>query len=265
MANNLYEYLLQQGLAKRSIHEYTRVIRSAEAWFDDQGTTLQRAGPALVHAYSETLPLTWATRHVVRSGLRHYWLMTKRKDPPLKSLRVPKKPPMVCRAIDEEDAKLLAKAARHRGDAKGLAIALGLYLALRREEIATLRWAAFNGGWVTILGKADRSRTLPVHPAVLELLAAHPRTSPWVFPGRIDGHVCTATIWHWSIEVAEAAGVGHVPTHVLRHTALATSNDATGDLRSVQAFAGHASPEMTAGYTRATKKRLTAVMESLDY
>lgn len=265
MADNLYNYLVGQGLARRSVHEYSRVIRNAEAWFEAQGSALRRASPAMVRAYGETLPLTWATRHVVRAGLGHYWAMNKRKDPPTRSMRVPKAPPMVCRAIEEEDAKLLAKAARHRGDAKGLATVLGLYLALRREEIATLRWAAFSGGWATIIGKGDRSRTIPLHPVVIELLADHPRTGPWVFPGRVDGHACPATIWHWSIEVAEAAGVGHVSTHVLRHTALATANDATGDLRSVQEFAGHADPAVTAGYTRATKKRLTAVMESLDY
>lgn len=173
---------------------------------------------------------------------------------------------MVCRALDPDDARILAKAGRTARGPAGLAVALALYLGLRREEMAALRWDAFRAGWVTIVGKGDRSRTLPVHPVVTDLLAKHPRTDEtWVFPGRDRPHVSPATIWEWIRNVAEAAGVGQVPPHQLRHTCLATANDSTGDLRSTQEWAGHSRPETTAGYTRTTAKRLTAVMEALDY
>lgn len=51
----------------------------------------------------------------------------------------------------------------------------------------------------------------------------------------------------------------------LRHTALATANDATRDLRAVQEFARHARPETTALYTRVTARRLMEVAMSIDY
>lgn len=258
--------LLAQGLAPRSVREYVRAAATAEAWFEAQGYELVTATPSQAAEYLEARPKTFASRNLMRAALGHYWRVFGHPDPPLAAVRVPPKPRMVCRAVEPEDAKLLAKAARHRGDAKGLAVAIGLYLGLRREEIATLRWSAFDAsGWVTVMGKGERSRTIPVHPALRELLAAHPRNGPYIFPGRLGGHVCNATIWDWSLQVAEEAGLGHIPTHVLRHTCLATGNDNTADLRSVQEYAGHADPSVTAGYTRATKRRLTAVMESLDY
>lgn len=266
MGTTFRNELLARGLAPRSVREYVRVALAAEAWFEAHGYDLRTATATEAGEFLENLPRTFATRNVVRAAVTHYWRWCSHADAPTEALRVPPKPRMVCRAVEPEDGKLLAKAARTRGDAKGLAVAIGLYLGLRREEIATLRWACFDGtGWATVVGKGERSRTIPVHPALRELLAAHPRQGPYVFPGRLGGHVCNATIWEWTLEVAEEAGVGHVPTHVLRHTALATANDNTGDLRSVQEFAGHADPSITAGYTRATKKRLTAVMESLDY
>lgn len=262
----LTEHLQLRGLAPRSVYRYVRGAEAAERWFAQHGYELRTATPSQVGKYLETTPHTHASRNLVRASLTHYWRWTEREAPPLGALRVPKKPEMVCRAVEPEDGKLLAKTARNRGDPKGLAVAIGLYLGLRREEIATLRWSCFDGnGWVRVMGKGERTRTLPVHPVLAELLAAHPRTGAYVFPGRLSDHVCPATIWTWTLQVAEEAGVGYVSTHVLRHTALATANDATGDLRSVQSFAGHANPAVTAGYTRTTKRRLTAVMESLDY
>ena len=56
-----------------------------------------------------------------------------------------------------------------------------------------------------------------------------------------------------------------VATHVLRHTALATALDATGDLRAVQELAGHARPETTAGYTRVRRDRLEAAVSAISY
>ena len=44
-----------------------------------------------------------------------------------------------------------------------------------------------------------------------------------------------------------------------------TVEDNTGDLRAVQSLAGHASPETTAGYTRATRARLVAAVTAIEY
>ncbi len=66
-------------------------------------------------------------------------------------------------------------------------------------------------------------------------------------------------------DLADEAGVGPVRPHDLHHTCLATQNDRTGDLRAVQAFAGHSKPETTSGYTRARDEALKKLSEALDY
>lgn len=216
--------------------------------------------------YVATQPPTWSSRKGLRSALKHYWEFVARDRPPLRAIRVPPKPEMVCRALDEDDARILAKAARATGGLQGFAVALGLYAALRREEIATLRWDCFGeDGWMTVQGKGEKTRTIPVHPVVSEMCQALPRAGVFMFPGRFDHHVNPATIWQWIRELADEAGVGKVKPHQLRHTCLATQNDNTGDLRSVQHFAGHSRPETTSGYTRSTRRRLAAVVASLDY
>lgn len=173
---------------------------------------------------------------------------------------------MVCKALDENDARTLARAAVGRDDQKGRAVLLGMYQAMRREEIACFRWDALDGDkWVTVIGKGAKSRTIPLHPVVARALDGAPRCGAYVFPGQVGGHVSVATIWNWVRAVSDEAGVGMVRPHWLRHTALATSNDVTGDLRTVQHFAGHAKPETTAGYTRASKQRLQDAVRAIAY
>jgi integrase/recombinase XerD len=263
---NLRDSLIERGLGPKSVGLYLRTIQAAEGWCEAQGTDLARVGPSLIAEYLTTVPASWSSRKGLRSALKHYWEIIERDRPPLGAVKVPPKPAMECRALDEEDARRLAKTARARRDLKGFAVALGLYEALRREEIATLRWDAFDEDeWLTIHGKGGRRRTIPIHPVIVDLLTDLPRADEYVFPGRFGGPSNPATIWAWVREVAEVAGVGLVRPHWLRHTCLATQNDNTGDLRSVQHFAGHSRPETTAGYTRATRSRLMAVTLSVDY
>jgi hypothetical protein len=144
-----------------------------------------------------------------------------------------------------------------------LAVVIGLYLGLRRFEIAKLRWADFDDGWLRVVGKGDVEATIPVHPVVTAYLDRLADECAFVFPGSSGGSVCPATIWNWVREVSQEAGLPQVTTHVLRHTALATGNDETGDLRSAQDFARHAEPGTTSGYTRSTKRRLVAFSDAI--
>lgn len=260
--------LLARGLSPRSAKEYGRIIRKANEWCESRGHALSTVPSPVFMDFVHAQPRGWATRKCLRSALTHYWAIEGRTDPPSVAIKLPPKPRMVCRALEEDDARILAKAARERRDGPGLAVMMGLYLALRREEIARLRWDDFGRDFleVRVLGKRAVLRTVPVHPRLRERLV-EVAGDGWVFPSkrRGPGHVSPATIWTWVGLVSDEAGVPRVAPHVLRHTCLATQNDATGDLRAVQEFAGHADPEVTAGYTRASQRRLNAVMMALDY
>jgi integrase len=166
----------------------------------------------------------------------------------------------------------LARAAKADEGPAGLAVLIGLYSGLRREEIAKLRWAEIREGWLEFVGKLDISRQVPIHPELatrLELAHAEQLgagiDSPYVFPGRVSGHASPTTIWTWSRRLGREALAYPVATHVLRHTAIATLNDVTHDLRAAQAFAGHASPETTVLYTRVSRDRLIDAVAAISY
>jgi integrase len=262
----LWTGLAAVGLSRRTIHSYLRVIWSAEEWFSGRGWSLEHATVAQIVAYADTRPATYSSRAMLRCALRHYWRVAGHPSPPVGAIRCPPAPRMVCRAPSEDDARILAKAARARGDRKGLATLFGMYGGLRRAEIAALRWdAVSDDGWLTVIGKGARSRTIPLHPVLVEALDAAPRQGEYVFAGYRGKPANPATVWGWIRDVCIDAGLEPLQPHQLRHLALATQNDRTGDLRAVQQFAGHARPEATSGYTRATKAALRKVVDALDY
>jgi integrase/recombinase XerC len=264
--------LRARGLAPRTATLYARTVDAAQQWCAQEGLDLATIPAARLIEYADTKPLTHASRLALRCSLRCFWELVERDRPPLRAIRVPPEPEPICKALEDDDARLLAKTARGRRDRAGLAVVLGLYTGMRREEIASSRWdwlrppdSRFPGGLLLVTGKGDKQRRIPLHRAVVIAMGTIERSAPFMFPGRFGGHVSVATIWAWVRLVSEEAGTPVVPPHVLRHTALAHANDATGDLRAVQSLAGHAKPETTSRYTRASPRRLRAAVESLDY
>ncbi len=251
------------GLAPRSVTIYYRRIQSAERWCSGRGTTLAKVPGPIIARYADSLPRSWSTRKELRAALKWYWVIVKRKDPPLGFIRVPPKPAMVCKALDEDDAHKLAKVALVSPYPGGLALSLGMYQAMRREEIATLPWSAI-GRRLRVVGKGDKERNIHLHPSVRAKLEGVDPQGEFVFPGRFGGHVSPATVWSWIRRLGDEAGL-HVTPHTLRHTCLATQHDNTGNLRAVMTFAGHSRPETTSGYTRTTDAAMYEAMMSVDY
>lgn len=261
------DYLIGERLGPQTRGIYLRWVRDADEWLREHDSDLDEVTPTLLAAWADQrIPFSHSSRGQAVAALRHYWNQTDRWKPPTRAIRVPPAPEMVCRAIDETAARDVVKVATGWYP-EGTAVLCGMYLALRRFEIAKMEWARFTDDmtWYTVTGKYDKTATLPVHPNLAAELADR-QSSRWVFPGRYEGrHVTAATIWDWTIRVGREAGVDHLKPHELRHTALATANDKTGNLRSVQSFARHAKPTTTAGYTRTTASRLREVSDALDY
>jgi integrase len=262
------DYLIGQRLSQLTIRRYLRWLREADEWLKAQGTSLDVATATEVASFAaERVTNSASSRRQASVALKHYWEMTDRDRPPVRAIRVPPTPEYECRAITELQARDVVKAATGWWP-EGAVVLCGMYLALRRFEIAKMEWARFDTGaeWYRVTGKYDKTNSLPVHPHLRAELEGRRGGSPWVFPGRFDDrHIATATVWAWVERVGQAAGIPHLEPHELRHTALATANDVLGNLRAVQTFARHSKPSTTSLYTRTTKTRLREVSDALDY
>lgn len=259
------DHLVGLSLDERTVAYYVRHVRKAQAWLDEQGTSLETCRATELREWSDRLPNSHSTRGQVVAALRHYWEFIERHNPPAKAVLVPPRPEMVCRTLEDDESALMEKMAQGWWP-QGAAVMLGLYLGIRRFEIAKAEWSRFDERleWYRVTGKRSKTATLPVEAELRAEFEPH-RQEGWIFPGRFSGHVNPATIGVWTDQVAEAAGIGHVVPHRLRHTALTKAVDAGVPVRDVQTFARHSDPAMTARYTRTTQNNLRAVARAIKY
>lgn len=264
--NGYAGYLLALGLSPRTVRIYERLLERFFVHAADDGFDPLEANVFDLSGYAQTLPNTSTSKRQHRVALRHWYEWQGRVDAPLEAIRVPPKKRGVSRALEPGQAVDLAKTASGWWP-HGAAVLLGLYLGLRREEIALTRWDRFDYQfeWYTVIGKGDVEAVIPVHPVLEDELRPHMGAFPWVFPGRASAHVSPGTIGSWVGIVGEEAGIPKLTPHQLRHTAIATVNDVSGDLRMAQEFARHADVETTMIYTRVGLDRLKRAIDTLNY
>ena len=217
------------------------------------------------------------------------WLADRVELPanPVATVRSPKQPKRLPKALSVDDANALMEARGPTG-AEGLRdhaiLELFYSSGLRLSELVGLDAAFAEGGgyrsagWldiasaeVTVLGKGKRLRTVPVGSKAIEALAAwlavrgqfvkadpHPlflsvrgaRMSPNVVRERVK-------------RAALAAGIpANVHPHVLRHSFATHVLQSSGDLRAVQELLGHASVAATQIYTSLDFQHLARIYDT---
>lgn len=259
------EYLIGLSLSPKTVGIYCNVLSKAAAWCDAHHLDLRSLKPSQAAELAGLWPKSHSARSQLRSALRHYWDLCQVVGPS-GAVKVPPKPQGRWKGLEDDQVRTLLDVAR--GDwPRGGVVYIGIYLGLRREEIAKLRWADFDISmtWVTIMGKGDRVRDIPVHSKLKDLLLAHRWPGEWVFPGRLGGHVTSTTVSNWISELGHAAGLGHIHPHQLRYTSGGKVNDETLDVYAAQAWLGHANVATTQIYTRVKSARLIRAMRTLDW
>ena len=133
-------------------------------------------------------------------------------------------------------------------------LTLGAFAGLRVCEMAVLHATDvdWDNGVLTVRGKGDKERIVPMHPLVIEQLDGrrrgqiiYKRGGSALHPGTITTEVGTYL-----------RGLGiNATAHNLRHWFGTETYNACRDLRVVQELLGHTDPETTAGYVAASDKR----------
>lgn len=261
-------YLVGVGLSPRTVGLYVRTVTRAMLFFADRGGDLLEVSAPDLALWASTLTASLSARRQARSALQHYFTWMG-KDPSIcRAIRLPPKPRYFCQAISEHEAKLLNKVALEEGHPRGTAVALGLYLALRVSEIASAKWDGFDRHLetYTLTGKGDFTATIPVHPQLAEYLAPLETRYRYLFPGHQGrAHVSPQAVWKWIRQLGEVVGIENLRPHQLRHTAIATVHDNTGDLRTASEFARHRRIETTMIYTRTMEATLRSAVYTIDY
>ncbi|MGD9021320.1 MAG: tyrosine recombinase XerC [Lysobacterales bacterium] len=143
---------------------------------------------------------------------------------------------------------------------------------LRLSELAELRWEQLDmaSGMVTVTGKGNRSRMVPVGRMAAEALVEWRKArgefasfeNPHVFVSRRGNPLATrsiqARIRYW----ARRQGIPqNVYPHLLRHSFASHMLESSGDLRAVQELLGHADISTTQVYTHLDFQHLAKVYD----
>ncbi|HVO15647.1 MAG TPA: tyrosine recombinase XerC [Alphaproteobacteria bacterium] len=141
---------------------------------------------------------------------------------------------------------------------------------LRLDEALQLtRGAAPRGDTMTITGKGNKTRLVPVLPAVREAIADYLAACPYrgekdapLFLGARGGRLNPRVAQGVMQRLRAALGLPATATpHALRHSFATHLLAAGGDLRTIQELLGHASLSTTQRYTAVAADQLLAVYD----
>lgn len=122
----------------------------------------------------------------------------------------------------------------------------------RKREVLDARWEDFDlvkRQWRIPITKAGRPRYVPLSSGVINLLAhvPHDDHNPWVFPNPKTGKPYISIFGSWNT-ARQAAGLGEVRIHDLRHSFASFLVNAGRSLYEVQRILGHTQIKTTQRY-----------------
>ncbi len=286
-----FEMLLaERGLSARSLQAYRDDLAAVDRFLALRQRSLVEASAADLGAYLQQLgqegyaPRTAARRRAaLRQFFRFLVLDGRRADNPSTALDMPRLGRPLPKLLSEAEIDALLAAAR--GPEPGatrlrLMIELLYGLGLRVSELCHLPLAPFRPrgdapppDMITVRGKGQKDRLVPLTPTALAALAAYlplraqflsdKQTSPYLFPKPGTAKPIDR-IWVTMTLKALAVGAGidpkRVSAHVLRHSFATHLVEGEADLRSVQTLLGHADITTTQVYTHVAVPRLKALV-----
>jgi integrase/recombinase XerC len=214
------------------------------------------------------------------SALRSFFRYLAREDilenPAAKATRTPRLARTLPRPLSEKDAARTLELASD-GDvawiaARDAALLTLLYGAGLRisEALALKRGDAPLGEWLTVLGKRNKERNVPVLPVMRDAVAHYVARVPVtverdgpLFLSRRGKAMGARDAQALMQRLRSALGLSESATpHALRHSFASHLLANGGDLRAVQELLGHASLSTTQTYTEIDTNKLLAVYNS---
>lgn len=200
-------------------------------------------------------------RHLEREGLG--------KAAPLAAVRAPKVPRGLPKPVAPDAARALADPATRAGEAREtwvlardaavIALLYGAGLRISEALGLTARQAPLPGtlGQVSVTGKGNKTRMVPVIAPVTQAIGEYMRVCPFalepdgpLFRGARGGPLSPRIVQQAVERMRGALGLPDSATpHALRHSFATHLLARGGDLRSIQDLLGHASLSTTQIYT----------------
>ena len=191
---------------------------------------------------------------------------------PAEAIRAPKAARKLPQVLDVDEAVQLVEVAADAALGLRDRALLELFYSsgLRLSEVCALTWGDldFGQGVVTVLGKGNKQRVVPVGSHARDALQAWRGETggtpgDFVFPGRGGKRISARAIQLRMKRLAMRQGVfKRVHPHLLRHSFASHMLESSGDLRGVQELLGHADIATTQIYTHLDFQHLAKVYDA---
>lgn len=136
-----------------------------------------------------------------------------------------------------------------------------LNTGLRRSEALCLRWRDYTGTAISVVGKQDRRRTVPLNMAAQAIVERQPRDGAFVFPipNRHQPDNLRRTVKH----IRKLSGVSHFHLHLCRHYATTAMLGAGVDIQTAAEILGHTRMSTSLLYAHSSPERKTRAVEAI--
>jgi integrase/recombinase XerD len=269
------EYLgslqVERGAAPNTLLAYRRDLAGFERFLAHERRRLDAVGVSDLSRYLATLRRRGlGSRSVARHlsavrGLYRFLLEGRQvtRDP-TEHLDSPRPARRLPRTLSIEDTTALVEApdtGRPDGLRDRAMLELLYACGLRASEALGLRVedVNFSAGYVTVTGKGNRQRLVPVGAQALDWVRRYcttvrprkvRRECPALFLNRSGGPMSRQALWNLIRRAARRSGIRVVVSpHMLRHSFASHLLERGADLRSVQAMLGHVDISTTQIYT----------------
>src|SRR4249919_1039571 len=269
---------VERQMSAHTLDAYRRDLEALSAWAQPQAAdpvTLQADQLRLFVAAEHRRGLSPKSLQRRLSACRSFytWLLKHGRigANPAAAIRAPKAPRKLPQVLDPDEAKALVEVPTDAplGLRDRALLELFYSSGLRLSELCALRWRDLDlaEGLVTVLGKGQKQRSVPVGSHARAALAAWHQDRPAdsdapVFPGR-NGPITPRAVQLRLNRLAQRQGLfKRVHTHLLRHSFASHVLASSGDLRGVQELLGHADIATTQIYTHLDFQHLAKVYDA---
>lgn len=267
---------VERGLAKNSIASYTQDLAKLKEFAESEDVELVEISRADLRMFIASLSksgLAPTSINRVISAVRGFYKFllidghikkhpAENLDTPTKGFYLPK-----FMTEDEVEALLSQPDVSQETGLRDRAILEMMYASgLRVTEAATLRIddVDIDSGILTCKGKGNKERKVPLGKSAIEWLKSHlanRKKSEHIemrnlFLASNGQPINRQTIFKFTKEYAEKAGLEDISPHTLRHSFATHLLQNGADSRSVQAMLGHADISTTQIYTHITDQHL---------
>jgi len=176
------ERLTRRGAKPNTLRNFRRTV----SLFEEGGLDPMTADDEQIEEWLTGLPLSPRTRrlHFENLSAAYNYAVHRRllQQAPTESVRLP-------READKEPRILESSELRHilgntMTSQQELLVTTLIYTGMRRAEVRRLKWEDISPTSLSVLGKGDKLRHIPLHPALAEVIVTQEPRSEYVFPGR---------------------------------------------------------------------------------